>query len=200
MESHSEDSMMKLIFASNNTNKLKEIKALVPPHIQVLSLQDIQFDIEIEETGNTLQENAAIKARRIFELTGEACFADDSGLMVDALDGQPGVKSARYAGEPSDNLANIHLLLKNLQNTEDRNARFQTVVCYKDAEQEHFFKGEVVGHITNEMHGNNGFGYDPIFIPAGYTKTFAEMAAEEKNKISHRKNAIAQLVAFLNQI
>jgi XTP/dITP diphosphohydrolase len=133
-------------------------------------------------------------------LTGEACFADDSGLMVDALDGQPGVKSARYAGEPSDNLANIQLLLKNLQNTEDRNARFQTVVCYKDAEQEHFFKGEVLGHITNEMHGNNGFGYDPIFIPIGYTKTFAEMAAEEKNKISHRKNAIAQLVAFLNQI
>ena len=200
MASPSEDSIMKLIFASNNTNKLKEIKALVPPHIQVLSLQDIQFDIEIEETGNTLQENAAIKARTIFELTGEACFADDSGLMVDALDGQPGVKSARYAGEPSDNLANIDLLLKNLQNTEDRNARFQTVVCYKDATQEHYFKGEVLGNITNEMHGNNGFGYDPIFIPTGHTKTFAEMPAEEKNKISHRKNAIAQLVVFLNQI
>ena len=191
---------MKLIFASNNNNKLKEIKALVPPQIQVLSLQDIHFDIEIEETGDTLQENAAIKARTIFELTGEACFADDSGLMVDALDGHPGVKSARYAGEPSDNLANIQLLLKNLQNTEDRNARFQTVVCYKDAQQEHFFKGEVLGHITNEIHGNNGFGYDPVFIPIGYTKTFAEMDAEEKNKISHRKNAIAQLVAFLNQI
>jgi XTP/dITP diphosphohydrolase len=191
---------MKLIFASNNTNKLKEIKALVPPQIQVKSLQDIQFDIEIEETGNTLQENAAIKARTIFELTGEACFADDSGLMVDALDGQPGVKSARYAGEPSDNLANINLLLNNLQNIENRNARFQTVVCYKDAQQEHFFKGEVLGDIIHEMHGTNGFGYDPIFIPKGYTKTFAEMDAEEKNKISHRKNAIAQLVAFLNQI
>jgi len=191
---------MKLIFASNNANKLKEIKALVPPQIQVLSLQDIQFDIEIEETGDTLLENAAIKARTIFELTGEACFADDSGLMVDVLDGQPGVKSARYAGEPSDNLANINLLLKNLEKIENRNARFQTVVCYKDAQQEHFFKGEVLGQITNEMHGNNGFGYDPIFIPTGYTKTFAEMDAEEKNKISHRKNAIAQLVAFLNQI
>jgi len=191
---------MKLIFASNNANKLKEIKALVPPHIYILSLQDIEFDIEIEETGSTLQENAAIKARSIFELTGEACFADDSGLMVDALDGQPGVKSARYAGEPSDNLANIQLLLHKLKGKDNRAARFQTVVCYKDAHKESFFKGEVHGHITAEMHGSNGFGYDPIFIPTGYTNTFAEMEAEEKNKISHRKNAIAQLVAFLNQI
>lgn len=188
---------MKLIFASNNPNKLKEIKALVPTNIEVLSLNDMHYDAEIEETGDTLEANAAIKARTIFDATGEACFADDSGLMVDFLNGQPGVKSARYAGEPSDNMANMQLLLKNLGDTANRSAKFQTVICYKDAHQEHFFKGEVHGQITYEMSGSKGFGYDPIFIPNGYQLTFAEMLPEEKNKISHRKNALAQMLDFL---
>ncbi|MDI1235778.1 MAG: RdgB/HAM1 family non-canonical purine NTP pyrophosphatase [bacterium] len=189
---------MKLIFASNNQNKLREIKALIPPSIEILSLEDIQYNQEIEETGHTLEDNAAIKARTIFDVTGEACFADDSGLLVDFLDGQPGVKSARYAGEPSDNSANMDLLLLNLGKTENRNAKFQTVICYKDATQELYFKGEIKGNITHSKNGTQGFGYDPIFTPLGYSQTFAEMTAEEKNKISHRKNAITQLILFLN--
>ncbi len=189
---------MKLIFASNNQNKLREIKALIPPSIEILSLEDIQYNQEIEETGHTLEDNAAIKARTIFDVTGEACFADDSGLLVDFLDGQPGVKSARYAGEPSDNSANMDLLLLNLGKTENRNAKFQTVICYKDATQELYFKGEIKGNIAHSKNGTQGFGYDPIFTPLGYSQTFAEMTAEEKNKISHRKNAITQMILFLN--
>lgn len=191
---------MKLIFASNNPNKLKEIRALLPSSINLLSLEDIQFSKEIEETGQTLEENAAIKARTIFDITGEACFADDSGLMVDFLNGQPGVKSARYAGEPSDNLANINLLLKNLGDSANRNAKFQTVICYKDKNCELYFKGEINGHITPSMSGTKGFGYDPIFIPNGFNQTFAEMQPEEKNKISHRKNALSQMLAFLSTL
>ncbi len=191
---------MEIVFASNNHNKLKEIQMLVPKKIKVLSLNDIQFFEEIEETGDTLEENAAIKARAIFEFCQLPCFADDSGLMVEAINGQPGVKSARYAGEPADNNKNMLKLLKALDSFTNRNAKFQTVICYKSTTHEVYFNGEVSGEIISEMRGEKGFGYDPIFMPFGYQFTFAQMSQEEKNKISHRKKAIAKMLTFFDTL
>ncbi len=190
---------MKLVFASNNQNKLEEIKAILPEHVQLLSLSDVNFNTEIEETGDTFEENAALKAQAVFNATGLPCFADDSGLIVEALNGQPGVKSARYAGEPPNHQANINLLLKSLEGIENRKASFKTVICYKDKTGIRFFDGEVIGQITQSAKGTSGFGYDPVFIPNGYELTFAEMTAEEKNKISHRKKATAQMLKFLGE-
>lgn len=176
---------------------MKEIGMLMPSHIRLLSLEDIHFTEDIEETGDTFMENASIKANAIHKATGLPCFADDSGLLVDALNGRPGVKSARYAGEPVNHDANIDLLLKELDGTDNRKASFRTVICYKDKTKELFFEGEVKGEITKERKGQNGFGYDPVFIPENNTLTFAEMTPEEKNKISHRKRALEKLKLYL---
>lgn len=190
---------MKLVFASNNKNKFEEIKAILPESIELLTLEDVHFTEDIEETGETLEANAALKANTIFNATGLACFADDSGLLVEALNGRPGVKSARFAGEPVNHEANIALLLKELNGKTNRNAAFKTVICYKDSDNELFFEGEAKGRIINEKKGLNGFGYDPVFIPENNTRTFAEMSLEEKNKISHRKRAFAKMVDYFNK-
>ncbi len=191
---------MKLIFATNNQHKLQEIKKILPSNIELLSLADINFTEDIAETGATFEENAAIKARTIFEKTGIPSFADDSGLAVDALKGAPGVKSARYAGEPANDKNNLALLLKNLENESNRNAAFHTIICYKTATEELFFSGKIEGTITEKPSGLNGFGYDPIFIPKGYNLTFAEMMLDQKNSISHRKIAVDGLLGYINKL
>lgn len=186
-----------IYFASGNRHKLEEISAILPPGFNLLGQDQLGFPLEVEETGDTFEENAELKARALFDATGKACFADDSGLEVKALKGQPGVKSARYSGEPVDHKRNVQLLLKNLEGKSNRTARFVTVICLVTPDKTLFFEGEVKGMIADEPRGDNGFGYDPVFIPEGHEKTFAEMSAEEKNAISHRKNAVSKLVEFL---
>ena len=188
---------MKLVFATHNPNKLEEIKQLLPDSIELLSLTDIGCTEEIEETGKTLEENAYIKARYVKTQYGLNCFADDSGLEIDALNGAPGVISARYAGRQKDNEANIAKVWENLNNNPNKAAQFRTViaVCIEDKEWD--CEGIVRGNLIAEKRGAGGFGYDPIFIPDGYAKTFAELGSEIKNKISHRAKAF-QL--FLNQL
>lgn len=188
---------MHLLFATQNKNKVKEIQSLVGEKFLIQTLTDIGFEDDIEETGKTLQENALIKARIIFEKTGKNVFADDSGLEVDALKGAPGVHSARYAGNQKDDLKNIELLLENLDSFENKKARFKTVIALIINKKEFFFEGIVNGRIIHTLRGMNGFGYDPIFVPDGYSQTFAEMSLEEKNKISHRAKACHQLAKFL---
>ncbi|MES2616324.1 MAG: RdgB/HAM1 family non-canonical purine NTP pyrophosphatase [Bacteroidota bacterium] len=188
---------MDLIFASHNQNKLEEIKAMLPAGITLRSLNDIGFKTEIEETGNTFKANAALKAQAVFDATGYACFADDSGLMVEALQGEPGVRSARYAGEPVNNTANIQKVLQGIESQPNRAAAFVTVICLKTKEGDYFFEGRVKGQITMAPIGHNGFGYDPIFRPMGDSRTFAEMSADEKNAISHRKMALKKMIEFL---
>lgn len=189
--------MNKLIFATNNIHKLQEIREMLSFCYSVLSLKDVDLDIDIAETGNTFKENAVIKAEVVFKITNENCFADDSGLCVDALDGGPGVWSARYAGEPSNDGRNRKKILQELDGKERREAAFYTVICLMMNGEPYFFEGKVSGKITTEEKGNNGFGYDPVFIPEGYDKTFAEMNAEEKNAISHRAIAVKKMVDFL---
>jgi XTP/dITP diphosphohydrolase len=186
-----------IVFASSNAHKLEEIRAMLPEGLELLSSSDVGFHEEVEETGKTFEDNSEIKAQAIFDFTGKPCFADDSGLEVKALNKQPGVKSARYSGEPVSHQRNIELLLKNLEGKKDRSARFVTVICLKTSDKTLFFEGEVKGVITTECRGDNGFGYDPVFMPNGYSKTFAEMNSEEKNAISHRKMAVAKLLEFL---
>lgn len=188
---------MTLLFATHNHNKVKEIQDLLPDHIQILSLNDVEYTEEIVEFGNTIEANAKIKADAISELYDLPCFADDTGLEVDALNGEPGVKSARYAGEERSDDANKKKLLDNLEDKEDRSARFKTVIVYKNGKEEKEFVGICKGKITKKASGNGGFGYDPIFQPRGYTQTFAEMSASEKNKISHRSLAFQKLIEFL---
>lgn len=192
--------MKSIVFASSNAHKLEEIRAMLPEGIELLSSSDVGFNEEVEETGKTFEDNAEIKAQAIFDFTGKPCFADDSGLEVKALNKQPGVKSARYSGEPVNHQRNIELLLKNLEGKKDRSARFVTVICLKTSDKTLFFEGEVKGVITSELRGDKGFGYDPVFMPNGYDKTFAEMSADEKNAISHRKMAVAKLLEFLPYI
>lgn len=188
---------MKLIFATHNPNKVKEIQSLLPDHIQIKSLTDIGYQDEIIEDGETIEANAKIKAETISELFDLPCFADDTGLEVEALGGKPGVKSARYAGEEKSDDANKKKLLKNLEGKQNRSARFKTVIVFKDGDNEREFTGICEGEITKEPSGNGGFGYDPIFKPKGYSQTFAEMPVSEKNKISHRGLAFRQLIEFL---
>lgn len=190
---------MELIFASSNQGKIREINELFPNPFKILGLNDIGFNQEIEETGNTLNENAFIKAKAVYDFCKKDCFADDSGLLVDALDGKPGVKSARFASEHHDDEANMKKLLHLLENKSNRNAHFKTCICLILNGETYFFEGMVEGQIAFQKSGNNGFGYDPIFIPNGYKTTFGEFSKEEKNKISHRKQAIAQLINFLNK-
>jgi XTP/dITP diphosphohydrolase len=189
-----------LVFASSNPHKLTEIKLLLPPRFELLGLNDIGFTEEIEETGKTFEDNAALKANAVFEFSGLVCFADDSGLEVEALDGKPGVKSARYAGEPVDHQKNIELLLANMQGKKNRKAKFKTVVCLRMESKTFFFEGTVDGRITESPVGDNGFGYDPVFMPEGSDRTFAQMSLEEKNAISHRKKAIAKMIDFIHYL
>lgn len=192
--------IMKIIFATNNQNKVEEVKSLLPSSISIISLREGGIDVEIPEPYDTLEENATEKARVIQTLSGKHCFSEDTGLEVQALGGKPGVKSARYAGEGKSSQQNMEKLLDRLGQQPDRRARFRTVICLILDGQEHHFEGICEGKITNEPKGDQGFGYDPIFIPDGSERTFAEMGLAEKNRFSHRKKAVARLVEFLNQL
>lgn len=188
---------MKLVFASNNLNKIKEIQLLVPNSIEILSLSAIGCIEDIPETANTIEGNAILKANYITEKYGFNCFADDSGLEIDALNGEPGVYSARYAGEPKDDSKNIDKVLENLRDKVNKKANFKTVICLNLNEKQHLFTGIVKGKIIENRVGDNGFGYDPIFVADGYSKTFAELTIEEKSEISHRAIAVKKLIDFL---
>lgn len=191
---------MKLVFASNNANKIKEIQQLVPPSIHIVSLTDIGCTEEIPETADTIEGNAILKANYITEKYGFSCFADDSGLEVDVLNGEPGVYSARYAGEPKNDDNNLNKLLLNLKNKTNKKANFKTVICLNINGEQHLFTGIINGKIIDEKIGTNGFGYDPIFVADGYNKTFAELTMEEKSAISHRGKAVKQLVDFCKNL
>jgi len=189
---------MQLVFATNNLNKLKEVQALVPDHIRLVSLSDIGCTEDIPETSPTIEGNAVQKANYIKDHYGYDCFADDTGLEVDALDGRPGVYSARYAGKEKDANANMNKLLEELQGTDNRQAQFKTVIALYINGSLQTFTGICSGTIALEKKGAQGFGYDPIFIPETYDKTFAEIPLAEKNTISHRAKATQQLIQFLN--
>lgn len=189
---------MKLVFASNNANKIKEIQQLIPSSIEVVSLQDIGCTEEIPETADTIEGNAILKANYVTEKYGFNCFADDSGLEVEALNGAPGVYSARYAGEPKNDDNNMNKLILALKNEPNKKANFKTIICLNIDGKQHLFNGIVNGKIIDTKIGENGFGYDPIFIADGFTKTFAELTMPEKASISHRGIAVKQLVNFLN--
>lgn len=188
---------MKLVFATHNLHKLEEVKTLLNSTITLLSLDDINYKDEIEENETTLQGNALIKARTIFNSMQENCFADDSGLLVDALNGEPGVYSARYAGNQKNGDDNMNKLLTQLKGVHNRKAHFKTVLALILDEKEYLFEGIVHGVIAHEKKGTQGFGYDPIFIPDGYSKTFAELTSSEKSTISHRSIALKKLITFL---
>jgi XTP/dITP diphosphohydrolase len=189
-----------LIVASNNQHKLEEIEAIIGKYYALQSMASIGFVEEIEETGTSFHENAAIKARAIFNRYGVDCLSDDSGLAIDVLNGAPGVYSARFAGEPVNHEKNIDKVLFELEGKSDRNARFVTVLCLIRNGKEYFFEGEIKGKILEEKRGTNGFGYDPIFVPEGFDKSFAELDAAQKNKISHRSNALAKMQEYLQSI
>ena len=190
---------MKLVFASNNKNKIQEIQALVPNTIQIVSLEEIGCTEDIPETADTIEGNAILKANYVTEKYGYDCFADDTGLEVEALNGAPGVYSARYAGEQKDANDNMDKLLSELKDTINRNANFKTVICLNLNGTQQLFTGIIKGTIIDKKIGTNGFGYDPIFIAEGHQKTFAELSLEEKATISHRGIAVAQLIAFLSK-
>lgn len=189
---------MKIIFATNNQHKVDEIRSALPENFSIISLKEAGITIDIPEPHDTLQENAAEKARTIHQLTKTNCFSEDTGLEVYSLNNEPGVHSARYAGEAKSFDKNIEKLLSKLEDSSERSARFRTVICLVLEGEEYFFEGICEGHIINEKRGEQGFGYDPIFIPTGSGKTFAEMSMDEKNSFSHRKKATDKLVVFLN--
>jgi len=189
---------MELIFATNNPHKSREIQALVPEKITILSLKDVNFQGEIPENQATLEGNAREKAFYIYERYRNNCFADDTGLEIDALNGEPGVYSARYAGADKDPQANMDKVLRELEGIPDRRSRFRCVISLIIDGEEKQFEGVVNGQILQEKRGSEGFGYDPIFLPAGYDKTFAEMPLKLKNKISHRSQAINKLAEYLS--
>ena len=188
---------MKLIFATHNQHKVEELKKLLPSNISILSLTDINCHEEIEETGTTLEENAKLKANFIKYKYGLDCFADDSGLEVDALGGSPGVYSARYAGHEKNNEDNIKKIWKELRDKDSTKAQFRTVIAASFDSKISIYEGKVIGNLIFEKRGNHGFGYDPIFIPEGYTKTFAELGDAVKNKISHRALATQKFLVEL---
>ena len=190
--------MKKLVFATNNNNKLKEIRSAIS-HFEIVGLKDISINEDIPETGNTLKANALQKAKYIYEKTGLDCFADDTGLEIEALDGKPGVHSARYAGPECDSESNIKKVLRDLKSYENRKAQFKTVIALIINGKEYFFDGKVKGDILKSKTGNDGFGYDPIFKPNGFNESFAEMSVELKNNISHRGLAVKKLVKFLKK-
>lgn len=187
----------KLVFATNNAHKLEEVKEVVGESFDILSLKDINCHEDIEEPGETLQENALIKARYVKDKYGYDCFGDDTGLEVNALNGAPGVYSARYGGGDHDSKANIRRLLTEMNGTTDRKAQFRTVIALILDGKEYLFEGKVKGTIINEERGEAGFGYDPVFQPEGYTDTFAQLGSEVKNTVSHRALATKALCEFL---
>ena len=191
---------MKLVFATNNQHKLEEVSAILDNSIELLSLKDINCNTDIPETADTLEGNALLKAQYIYNNFGINCFADDTGLEVEALNNEPGVYSARYAGENKNPEANMFKVLDNLREKENRKARFRTVIALILNGQEYLFEGIINGKITNSKQGSAGFGYDPIFMPEGYNETFAELGNNIKNKMSHRALAINKLYDFLKTI
>ena len=191
---------MKLIFASNNQHKIEELKAFTRKEVEIVSLKDANIDIDIPEPHDTLEENASEKSWTIYKLTGNDCFSEDTGLEIEALNGEPGVKSARYAGEARSFKANIEKVLNKLSNEANRKARFRAVISLIIDGKETQFEGICNGKIIDIPQGTEGFGYDPIFIPDGTNRTFAEMSIEEKNRFNHRTKAAAKLVAFLQNM
>jgi XTP/dITP diphosphohydrolase len=189
--------MNTIIFATNNEHKVIEVRAILKKIFKILSLKEAGIEIDIPEPYNSLEENACEKARVIHQLAGKSCFGEDTGLEVEFLNGEPGVKIARYAGEERSFEKNIDKLLGKLENKENRKAQFRTVVCLIENGKQKFFEGICKGTIIAQRRGDSGFGYDPVFIPDGSTKTFAEMSMEEKNRFSHRKKAIEKLTSYL---
>lgn len=189
----------KLVFATNNAHKLEEIRAILGDKMEILSLADINCHVDIPETADTLEGNAYLKAKYIYTHYGLDCFADDTGLEVEALDGAPGVYSARYAGNGHDSQANMQKLLKEMEEKNNRKAQFRTVISLIEKGEEKLFEGSVRGEITREKRGNSGFGYDPVFQPEGFDVTFAEMGSDVKNKISHRARAVKALCDYLSK-
>lgn len=191
--------MSTLIFATNNQHKVNEIRSVIGSSFDIITLKEAGIDIDIPEPHDTLEANASEKSKTIHRLTSQDCFSEDTGLEVEALQGEPGVKSARYAGEGRDFQQNIDKLLQKLGNNPNRKARFRTVVSLILNQQEYLFEGICTGKIAEDQKGNQGFGYDPVFIPDGATRSFAEMSLEEKNLYSHRQKAISQLIDFLRK-
>jgi len=192
--------MTNLIFATNNEHKVTEIQSLLPKNISVITLKQAGIDIDIPEPYDTLHENAAEKAKTIFDITNKNCFSEDTGLEIDALQGAPGVHSARYAGKDRNFKANIDKVLAELNGIENRSAQFRTVICLIWNQETYYFEGICRGRISEKNAGTAGFGYDPIFIPEGADKSFAEMSLEEKNKFSHRQKAVTPLFTFLHSL
>jgi XTP/dITP diphosphohydrolase len=190
----------KLVFATNNAHKLEEVREVVKDNFEILSLKDIGCNKDIGETGTTLIDNALIKVRYVKEKYGYDCFGDDTGLEVEALNGAPGVFSARYAGDGHDTEANMKKLLKELDGETDRKACFRSVIALILNGEEHLFEGRIDGDILTEEHGTAGFGYDPVFRPSGYAQTFAELGMDTKNEISHRALAVKKLCNFLSEL
>lgn len=190
---------MKIIFASNNKNKVEEVQKQLPDSIQIVTLEEIGHLEDIDEYGKTIEENAIIKADFISEKYQLPCFADDTGIEIEALNGAPGVYSARFAGEEKNAEKNMNLVLEKLDGISNRSAQFKTVIALNINNKQHLFEGIVKGQITTEKIGDNGFGYDPIFQPENFEKTFAEMTLEEKNRLSHRGLAVEKLIAFLKE-
>ncbi len=191
--------MRKLVFATNNCHKLEEVGDVLKGHLEILSLKEINCFDDIPETADTLEGNALLKAQHIFENYGYDCFADDTGLEVEALDGRPGVYSARYAGEDQNAARNMEKLLGELDGKLNRRARFRTVVALIEGAKVSYFEGKIEGTIIEQKRGSAGFGYDPVFVPDGYSQTFAELGSEIKNKISHRALAIQELIQYLKK-
>jgi len=191
--------MDKLVFATNNQNKVDEVRSVLGKRFDIISLKEAGIDIDIPEPHDTLEANASEKSKTIFKLTNKNCFSEDTGLEVEALNGAPGVKSARYAGENRSFEDNIEKLLSALRPADNKAARFRTVISLILDGKEHLFEGICPGRITSTKKGSHGFGYDPVFVPDGSEKTFAEMEMEEKNKFSHRKKAMKKLIEFLNK-
>ncbi|MDR1408012.1 MAG: RdgB/HAM1 family non-canonical purine NTP pyrophosphatase [Tannerella sp.] len=190
--------MKKMIFATNNAHKLREVRAMMPDGTNLVGLPDLHFSGDLPETADTLEGNALQKARFVSHTFGHDCFADDTGLEVTALDGRPGVHSARYAGDTCNSLANIYKLLDELSDKSDRSARFRTVIALILDGEEYLFDGAVNGHIIDTLRGGGGFGYDSVFVPVQHVQTFAELGDEVKNTISHRARAVAKLAGFLS--
>ena len=190
---------MKIIFATNNAHKLSEVQAVLGEGFELVTPRMCGVEEDIPETAETLEGNASQKSHYLYEKTGLDCFADDTGLEVEALGGAPGVHSARYATDGHDFAANNRLLLKNMEGQENRRARFRTVISLIEGGEEHLFEGIVEGRIIDHESGTEGFGYDPLFVPEGFDRTFAEMSADEKNEISHRGRAVRKLVAYLHE-
>ncbi len=188
-----------LIFATNNQHKVEEIRSVIGNHFNIITLQEAGIDIDIPEPHSTIEANASEKSKTIYQLAGQNCFGEDTGLEVEALNGEPGVKSARYAGDEKNFEANIDKLLKKLNGIQNRNAQFKTVISLMFNKKEFLFEGITKGKIIRERKGENGFGYDSVFIPEGNNKTFAEMKLSEKNIFSHRRKATDKLIEFLKQ-